>query len=195
MPTPNEPFWFSGRPSEGLNPNDWDLVFDSTGGGRSTGTSILEFAVENHPNNPSHSPGEGSEESIAFVYGKLGSENDDGGLDTGTAESAGTKPHNKSLTFTDDQGNSQAIGQWLPWMQMGTTPGLPAPEDEPDDVLNYDAGDTHHQIHPNCYLEFEDYDAGHRPLLSIAQSQVDVRVSGDDGTHGMYPFAPFSDFI
>jgi hypothetical protein len=198
MPTPNEPVWFSGGPSEGLIPDDGHLVFDLTGGGRSTGTSILEFAVENHPNNPSHSPGdEGPEESIAFVYGKLGSENDDGGLDTGTAESAGTKPHNKSLTFTDDQGTSQTIGQFLPWMQMRTTPGLPAPEAKPDDVLNYDAGDTlpHHQIHPNGYLEFEDYDAGHRPLLSIAQSQVDVRVSGDDGTHGMYPFAPFSDFI
>jgi hypothetical protein len=76
---------------------------------------------------------------------------------------------------------------WLPWMQMGTTPGslpevddqlrvaLPAPEAEPDDVLNCSGGDTltHHQ-----------------------QSQVDVRVSGYDGTHGMYPpFFPFSDFI
>jgi hypothetical protein len=98
---------------------------------------------------------------------------------------------------------------WLPWMQMGTAAGslpevddqvrvaLPAPEAEPADVLNYSGGDTltHHQSHPNDYLEFEDYDAGHRPLLSKAQSQVDVRVSGDDGTHGMYPFAPFSDFI
>jgi hypothetical protein len=56
-----------------------EFVDDVVGGGRSTGTSILEFAVENHPNNPSHSPGdEGPEESIAFVYGKLGSGNDDG---------------------------------------------------------------------------------------------------------------------
>jgi hypothetical protein len=46
---------------------------------------------------------------------------------------------------------------------------------EPDSVLDYSDGDTlTHHSHPNDYLAFEDYDA-----------------SGP----GIYPFAPFSDFI
>jgi hypothetical protein len=41
----------------------------------STGRSILEFSVENFPNNSSGGD-EGPEESVVFVYGKLGSDDD-----------------------------------------------------------------------------------------------------------------------
>jgi hypothetical protein len=65
-----------------------ELVDDVVGGDRSTGTSILEFAVENHPNNSSHSPGdEGPEKSITFVY-ELGS--DDGYCATGQTSGDGS---------------------------------------------------------------------------------------------------------
>ena len=53
----NEPVWFSGRPGEGLIREDPivvpEFVDDAVGGG----TSVLEFAVENFPNN---SNGDGS---------------------------------------------------------------------------------------------------------------------------------------
>jgi hypothetical protein len=77
--------WVSGRGgTRGLIPTDGELVFElATGGGPQgelsiavddsrLGTSILEFSVENHPNNPSH-PGDngGPEEGITFVFGKL----------------------------------------------------------------------------------------------------------------------------
>jgi hypothetical protein len=66
MASLNEPVWFSGRPSEGLNHNDGvpEFVDDAVGGG----TSVLDFAVENFPNNSS---GDGSFHGFSLDRGHL----------------------------------------------------------------------------------------------------------------------------
>jgi hypothetical protein len=84
----NEPVWFSGRPGEGLIHEDPivvpEFVDDAVGGG----TSVLEFAVENFPNNSS---GDGSFHGYGLDRGHMarsfdqvhtGSESDDGVMAT-----------------------------------------------------------------------------------------------------------------
>ena len=136
--------WVSGcGGTRGLIPNDGDLVFElATKGGPQgefslevgpsrLGTSILEFAVENHPNNPSHSPGdEGPEESIAFVYGKLGSENANGWCATGEEDAVGLPAVQRGAWVADvtydEPSSAQPIGQPITFTATVSNPAGPA---------------------------------------------------------------------
>jgi hypothetical protein len=83
----NEPVWVSGRPGEGLS-NEMDLVFvpEYSCGGQ----SVLEFAVENFPNNSGAGcsfPGFGIDRghmARSFDRVHTGSESDDGIMATET---------------------------------------------------------------------------------------------------------------